>query len=112
MIQDYNKEVIGLMKSIGFKYIKKTYTTDAVVVTYKYYPEYLQDKNYTLLVKRNKRNNSIEHRLYIYEDDKKYSSTIYQTSVNSIWNRNYIKDKVHQLFPAEVRMMTINEIIS
>ena len=117
----FEKYLIQMMDEIGFKEDKKSETTAGYITEYKYYCPLLNDKHYTMVVFRNKsytidmdRNplyKSVDYRLYIHRNiDGIYHSSPFQISINSEWNRNYIKSQMERIFIDVARNRKLEEL--
>lgn len=98
------------MTSIGFEHIKnERANSGAMVRTYKYYPKYLNNQHYTLLVFNPKGSLHSDHRLYIHNNGIMLSEVVYDINTSKI---NLLEDHIKEVFVREVRTITINEIIA
>jgi hypothetical protein len=118
---EFEKYLLELMDEIGFIEGEKGETTVGYITEYKYYCPYLKDKHYTMVVFKNKSYTtdmnrqplykSIEYRLYIHMNiDGSYHSSPFQISINSEWNRNYIKSQMEKIFIDVARNRKLEEI--
>ena len=113
----FENYLLELMDEIGFIEGEKRETTVGYITEYKYYCPYLKDKHYTVVVFKNKiyttdmNHKSIEYRLYIHRNiDGGFCSSPFQTNINSVWNRNYIKKNMEEIFTDVIRNRKLEEI--
>ena len=125
-ISDFDKRLIQYMQSIGFEYASTRYTSEKKMgetEEWKYYPSYMDDKHYTLVlyhhlgpISSDRRDpeelrSYLEHRLYIhYNDGGRYFDSLYQMSGGYEWSQKLIM-KVNNIFVNEVRDITLNQIL-
>ena len=117
---EFENYLLELMDEIGFIEGEKGETTVGYITQYKYYCPYLKDKHYTMVVFKNKSYTtdmnrqplykSIEYRLYIHRIDVGFCSSPFQTNINSVWNRNYIKKNMEEIFTDVIRNRKLEEI--
>lgn len=123
------EELFQKLQAIGFAF-EKTLTSEALGITtihdsheerfvseYKYRPDYLADRHYTLVLFDE--GYGAEFRLYSHWNDGTFKDSFFQIrEKNSFWKRqrelgnDYVDKKLHELFPSELRDLRINELLA
>lgn len=104
------KSILNLMTSIGFELIKTSYNIRGDVFTYTYYPDYLTDKYYMMVIFKFNQSIYDNHHLRMHDsNDGVYLNTIYD---NNTSHYDELIEKINEVFVAEIRTITIQEIIS
>lgn len=116
---------------IGFKLKSEEITNSKGVLRhYHYKPDYLNGDHYTLVTFKSsgnvitmgydksgkmsrevKPNTSTDFRLYIHNSDGKYVSSLIQISDGNDWNRNYINEKIDEIFKSEIRQNKLAQLL-
>lgn len=114
-----NKLLVNRFIDIGFEIKKSDYTDSSKKVKcteYKYYPDYLLEKHYTLLVVTHEATEirfngdpsplgtreKIDYRLYTHNLDGSFHDSIFQMSYESDWDIEYIDKCFNDLFKSEL----------
>jgi len=123
-------EIYHKLKSIGFQLDKdmKFKSNVGIGLNYKYYPEYLGDNHYTLVIfiSKNKTKDgywpmideedtskeyrSRDFRLYIHDKDGKYIDSKFQLSDHCDWNIKCLNKTINEIFYREIRKMKLERI--
>lgn len=110
---NFDQAIIDQMLSFGFKHYRIDVDAEKTIYEYKYIPEYLNGDHYTLLIYNyHVKIYSSDHQLNIYDSDNRNKEIIYQISSVSEWQRSAITEQINDIFQAELRMITINNIIN
>lgn len=103
------KRILHLMTSIGFKLVNHNYTSTGGVFTYKYFPSYLQDKHYKLIVFKFHKSIYNHHQLFIMDNfEETYGGSMYDTNTS---HYDELMGNIKVIFAAEMRVITIQEIM-
>jgi hypothetical protein len=109
---DFDKIIIDQFTSFGFKLHSCETTEVGTINEFKYFPSYLEDTHYTLVLFDYHKHDHADHRLYMHNNsDGSYVSSFYQMSNSTDWNQNYIRENIEEIYTTEIRMATINEIL-
>lgn len=99
--------------SIGFKFHSCDEPGAGKAYEYKYYPDYMVDKHYTLVVFKFNSDSHCDWRLYIHNNqDYTYSDSIFQVGDHTEWNRNYINNNIDKIFQSEMRDLLLENILN
>lgn len=125
---NFDKYIIERLKQIGFEFHREYNKTDegrpmaGNAIEYKYYPKYLDNKHYTLLLFETRNwvdinfeeidKMTVDHRMYIHLNDGRFSQSLYQICSDSEWQKNFILDSINKLFASEIRNQKINKLIN
>lgn len=108
---------LELFKEIGFTFCKDSNTGIGEVNEYKYYPNYLGDRHYTLIIF--KYNSDIDalsgasFRLYKHKNEGgSFSESPFQIDTYSEYNINYLFKKINEVFYSELREIKLNKILN
>ena len=97
--------------TIGFKFHSYDELPAGKVYEYKYYPDYMDDKHYTLVVFEHYQCSNKDWRLYIHNNsDGSFLDSPFQINDHSEWNRNYINNMIDEIFKSEIRDMKLKEL--
>lgn len=97
--------------SIGFKFHSYDEPGAGKAYEYKYYPDYMGDTHYTLIVFKNNNSYGKDWRLYIHNNsDGSYVESPMQISDYTDSNRNYINNKIDEIFQSEMRDLLLEEL--
>ena len=99
--------------SIGFRFHSYTEPGAGKAYEYKYYPDYMSDTHYTLIVFKHYKYKSDNNdwRLYIHNNsDVSYVESPMQISDYTDSNRNYINNKIDEIFQSEMRDNKLKEL--
>lgn len=108
--EEETKSILHMMSSIGFEWIKTTYASTGDIFTYTYYPDYLQDRFYKLIVVKFHQSIYNNHHLRIHDSlEGTYLDTVYD---NNTSHYDELIEKINKVFVTEIRTLTIQEIIS
>jgi hypothetical protein len=101
------------MLSFGFKLHTTGVDDHATIYEYKYGPAYLDGNHYSLLIyDYHIKSHLTDHQLSIYDPDYRNIEVVYQISTVSEWQRRALAGHINDIFQAEIRMVTINNIIN
>ena len=101
------------MTSIGFRHHSTDNDAHKTIITYKYYPSYLVDKYYVFISYVHRLTNTNEFNLFIADNEfNRYEETLFQIIVASQWEERLLFTHINNLFQAEIRTLTINEILA
>jgi len=115
-------ETLSKFKKIGFKCKKKSSTTIGKYLEYKYYPNYLKDAHYTLVVflswcrmmsvKGESMKIHTVWRLYEHKNvDGSFVSSLFQISDYNDFGKKYIQEKITETFWRELREIKLKRIL-
>jgi hypothetical protein len=103
--------MIDMFLEIGFKLVKQEDTEVGYVREYKYYPDYMEDKHYTLVRFTYRKGNDNDWRLYIHRnEDGGYVDSPFQLSDYTDRNKVFIKEHFDKIFFAEIRNQKLEKI--
>jgi len=102
--------MINMFLEIGFKLVKQEDTEVGYVREYKYYPDYMEDKHYTLVLFTYKKGSDNDWRLYIHKNSGGFVESLFQLSDFTNQNKNHIKDCFNKIFFAEIRNKKLEKI--
>ncbi len=90
---------------IGFKEVNRSYPGAGWAIDYKYHPEYLSPRYYTLILFSHSNGEidfeKADYRLYIHNNDGSFSESIFQTNYDRC--KDYLDDKFKEVFKSEIR---------
>ena len=97
--------------SMGFKFHSYDEPGAGKAYEYKYYPDYMSDTHYTLIVFKHYKSDNNDWRLYIHNNsDGSYVESPMQISDYTDSNRNYINNKIGEIFQSEMRDLLLEEL--
>jgi len=103
--------MIDMFLEVGFKLVKQEDTEVGYVREYKYYPDYMEDKHYTLVLFTYKKGSDNDWRLYIHRnEDGSYVESPFQLSDYTDRNKAIIKEHFNNRFFAEIRNQKLEKI--
>jgi hypothetical protein len=98
--------------SVGFKFYRYDEPGAGKAYEYKYYPDYLGDKHYTLVVFKFNSGSGCDWRLYVHNNsDYKYVDSIFQIGDWTDSNRDYISSQIDKIFNAELRDLLLENLL-
>ena len=114
-------EIYHKLKSIGFEYDDKFSSIAGIGLHYRYYPEYLGDNHYTLVIfiSRNYIKDGYtlkvlyrcrDFRLYIHDKNGKYIDSHFEISDYDDCNINRLNKEINEIFYREIRKMKLERI--
>lgn len=110
---DFDKTILNQMLSFGFKHHCTDSDSSATIYEYKYGPEYLQGNHYHLKIYAyHMKSRPSDYQLSIHDRDNRNVEIVYRYATISVWQRNALIDHNNELFQAEIRMITIKNIIN
>lgn len=99
--------------SIGFKFHCYNELGAGKTYEYKYYPDYMDDKHYTLVVFQHYQSSNKDWRLYVHNNsDGSFFDSHMQISDHADWNRNYINNMIDEIFKSEMRDLLLENILN
>lgn len=105
--------ILDRFLSVGFRFHSYDEPGAGKAYEYKYYPDYLGDKHFTLIVFKFNSGSGCDWRLYVhYNSDYTYSDSLFQISDYVDWNRNYINNKIDEIFKAELRDLLLENLLN
>lgn len=103
--------MIDMFLEIGFKLVRQEDTEVGYVREYKYYPDYMEDKHYTLVRFTYRKGNDNDWRLYIHRnEDGSYVDSPFQLSDYTDKNKVIIKEHFDKIFLTEIRNQKLGKI--
>ena len=103
--------MIDMFLEIGFKLVRQEDTEVGYVKEYKYYPDYMEDKHYTLVLFTYRKGSGNDWRLYIHRnEDGRYIESTFQLSDYTDRNKVFIKKHFDKIFFAEIRNQKLEKI--
>jgi len=103
--------MINMFLEIGFNLVKQEDTEFGYVREYKYYPDYMEDKHYTLVLFTHKKGSDNDWRLYIHRnEDDLYVESPFQLSDFTDRNKVFIKEHFNKIFFVEIRNQKLEKI--
>lgn len=103
--------MIDMFLEIGFKLVRQEDTEVGYVREYKYYPDYMEDKHYTLVRFTYRKGNDNDWRLYIHRnEDGSYVDSPFQLSDYTDKNKVIIKEHFDKIFLTEIRNQKLEKI--
>ena len=103
--------MIDMFLEIGFKLVRQEDTEVGYVREYKYYPDYMEDKHYTLVRFTYRKGNDNDWRLYIHRnEDGSYVDSPFQLSDYTNRNKIIIKEHFDKIFLTEIRNQKLKKI--
>jgi hypothetical protein len=103
--------MIDMFLEVGFKLVKQEDTEFGYIREYKYYPDYMGDNHYTLVLFTYKIGGDTDWRLYIHRNkDGSYVESPFQLSDFTDRNKVFIKDYFNKIFFAEIRNQKLEKI--
>ena len=113
-------EIYHKLKSIGFEYDSKFSSKYGIGLHYKYYPNYLGDNHYTLVIfiLRNYTKGyngedlyrSRDFRLYVHAKDGSFVKSHFQIDDSDDWNKNHLNEVINEIFYRELRQIKLKRI--
>lgn len=113
-------EIFRKIKSLGvFKSHKITKTSVGRGLQYKYYPSYMEDTHYTLIIfiqrmvdgDFNDIGFSRDFRLYVHNNvDGSFNKSHFQISDSSDWDINYLNEHIDEIFKFEFRANKLKKL--
>ena len=104
-------KILERFLSIGFRFHSYDEPGAGKAYEYKYYPDYMGDKHYTLIVFKHYYSSNNDWRLYIHNNsDVSYVESPMQISDYTDSNRNYINNKIDEIFQSEMRDNKLKEL--
>jgi len=98
--------------SVGFKFHSYDEPGAGKAYEYKYYPDYLGDKHYTLVVFKFNSGSRCDWRLYVHNNsDYTYVDSIFQIGDWTDSNRDYISSQIDKIFNAELRDLLLENLL-
>lgn len=102
--------------NIGFEYTRTYMPGAGWVREFKYYPSYMGDNHYTLILftygKIDEIKDDTEYRLYIHRNiNGEYVNSPFQEGYYSDFIKDDLKDKFEKLFYVELRDQRIDEVL-
>lgn len=105
-----NHPFLDRFKSIGFILTKSDKTNAGTVTEWSYYPDWLEDKHFTLVLFCSNRKKHW-YLLYIHNNsDGSYYDSPFQLTYNER-NANYLNSEFDRIFISELRNNQINQIL-
>jgi hypothetical protein len=103
-------EIFRRIKGLGvFELDEKTRTKIGIGLHYKYYPRYMRDTHYTLVVFVTRF--SRDYRLYIHNNcDGSYNDSLFQISDSTNWTIKYLHEEISNVFKVELRKNKLESI--
>ena len=103
--------MIDMFLEIGFELIKQKDGEVCYEREYKYYPDYMEDRHYTLIRFTYIKENYSDWRLYIHENkDGRYVESPFQLSDYTDRNKIIIKEYFDKIFFTEIRNQKLEEL--
>jgi hypothetical protein len=98
--------------SVGFKFHSYDEPGAGKAYEYKYYPDYMGDRHYTLVVFKFNSGSGCDWRLYVHNNsDYKYVDSIFQIGDWTDSNRDYISSQIDKIFNAELRDLLLENLL-
>ena len=102
--------ILDIFLKIGFRFFSYDEPGAGKAYEYKYYPDYLDDKHYTLIVFKVYYSESLDWRLYVHNTDGSFNDSIFQISDGCESNINFIYNKIYKTFVLEMRDIKLQEL--
>jgi hypothetical protein len=118
-------KILTRFKEIGFNFIEFKSTEAGKILEYKYYPNYLSDSHYTLIIfiywtriydlfnkKKMKKKICSDWRLYEHKNENdEFLNTPFQISDYNDSSRNFLNRKITEIFSRELRQIKLKRIL-